>query len=257
MVSMRRKLGQHLIRSERAARSVVDAVSVEGMTVVEIGAGRGALTQHILSKKVPVVAVEKDSSFISFLADRFSDAVAGGSLILFDGDARDGEWLSLVQGVSYVVIANIPYYLTGSLIRFLLTCPHPPSAMSLVVQKEVAERIVARDGKESLLSLSVFLFGAARYVTTFSRRLFSPPPSVDSALLTVMDIHAPSPFVQEVFFEIIHTAFHEKRKAVLKKFSGMPRVRSLLVDLGVTETTRAEDVSRETWVEAARMLSSQ
>ena len=250
MVKTRKRLGQHLLVSERIGSSIVESAPVSGRFIVEIGPGRGALTAPLLLRGFPVIAVEKDSSFVSFLRSRFPDT----SLTLLEGDARDLGWLPLVGDSPYTVIANIPYYLTGSLIRLILTCPHPPSCMTLVLQKEVAERIAARDGKESLLSLSVSLFGTPRYVRTLSRRLFSPPPSVDSAVLTIDAISAPPARLQDSFFRIIRTAFHGKRKVVLKKFSAMPAVQSFLSEVGVDETVRAEDVSRETWLSAARRV---
>ena len=128
--------------------------------------------------------------------------------------------------------------------------------MSLVVQKEVAERIVRRgSAKESLLSLSVQLFGTARYVQTVPRRAFSPQPQVDSAIIAITDIQQPPQQVQDVFFRVLKTAFQGKRKTVLKKFADMPNVQDALVQKGVSPTARAEDVSFAVWFAVAQLSS--
>ncbi|MCY4577057.1 MAG: 16S rRNA (adenine(1518)-N(6)/adenine(1519)-N(6))-dimethyltransferase RsmA [Candidatus Kaiserbacteria bacterium] len=253
---MQKKLGQYFLRSRGVLRAVVAALDVPSSVVaVEVGPGKGALTECILDRYDSVIAIEKDVALVQVLQERFADVLSGGQLTLITGDVRDGAWLSLVQGRSYVVIANIPYYLTGSLIRNMLTDTHPPVAMSLVVQKEVAERITRRKGgKESLLSLSVRLFGVARYVQTVPRKMFSPQPRVDSAIITITAIQQPSLQVQDTFFAIIRTAFQEKRKTVLKKFADAPDVHAALAQCGVSSRDRAEDISFETWYRVACLV---
>ena len=254
---MRKKLGQYFLRSRGVLDAVVGAVTVPSETVVvEVGPGKGALTERILARYDSVVAVEKDADLVAVLRERFADAIAAGRLVLVEGDVRDGAWLDAVGDRSYVVIANIPYYLTGSLIREMLTGSHPPVAMSLVVQKEVAERIVRRhDVKESLLSLSVQLFGTACYVQTVPRRAFSPQPRVDSAIIAIVDIQQSPQQVQDVFFRVLKTAFQGKRKTVLKKFVDMPNVQDVLVQNGISPTSRAEDVPFAVWLAVAQSSS--
>ena len=220
-IGMRRKLGQYFLRSKVVLEVVAGSLDISRDTViVEVGPGKGALTTPILARYDSVVAVEKDVSLIAGLRERFVDAVASGQLTLVLGDIRDAGWLREVGKRPYAVIANIPYYLTGSLIRSLLAGVHPPVAMSLVVQKEVAERMAKRKSdKESLLSLSVQLFGTVRYIDTVSRRAFSPQPKVDSAIITVTGIQQPHQLIQDAFFGVIKVAFQEKRKTVLKKFA--------------------------------------
>ena len=247
------KLGQHFLRHGWVSQKVVDAVAVpEDGIVVEVGPGKGVLTERILAKKLSVIAIEKDVDLVSVLRAKFTDAIDSGALSLIAGDVRYCDWMDVVGDRPYVVIANIPYYLTNSLIRDLLTSNHPPTAMSLVVQKEVANRIVAkRENKESLLSLSVQLFGTPRYIQTIPRTLFSPKPSVDSAIITITDIAPPSQEVQDLFFSTIRTAFREKRKCVLKKFNDDQRLRGILVQHGVSDTDRAEDIPFSVWLAVA------
>ena len=251
---MRRNLGQYFLRSRAVLEAVVGAVFVARETViVEVGPGKGALTEYILRQYASVIAVEKDVSLVVELRERFADEIASGRLVLVVGDVRDEGWLREVGDRSYAVIANIPYYLTGSLVRGLLTNSHPPVALSLVVQKEVAERMAKRNNdKESLLSLSVQLFGVVSYVRTVPRSAFSPQPGVDSAIIAITDVQQPPRDVQDAFFGIIKTAFQEKRKVVLKKFAATPAVQEVLVQQGVSPTDRAEDVPFAVWLAAAR-----
>lgn len=250
---MRRKLGQYFLRSRGVLGAVAGALDVPREVVaVEVGPGKGALTDYILERYAAVVAVEKDVALVKVLRERFADAVSAGRLTLVAGDVRDDDWLRVVGDKPYVIIANIPYYLTGSLIRDLLTGSHPPVAMSLVIQKEVAERITKRkSAKESLLSLSVQFFGVAEYIQTVPRAAFSPQPNVDSAIITITNIQQPSQQVQDAFFRIVKTAFREKRKTVLKKFADNTALQELLVQQGVSPTDRAEDVDFSVWLQAA------
>lgn len=254
---MRRKLGQYFLRSRQVLSAVVGALDVSrDVLVVEVGPGKGALTEYILERHDSVVAVERDSALVEVLQGRFADAVSEGRLLLVSGDVRDGAWLDFVGDRPYVVIANIPYYLTGSLIRDLLTGVHAPIAMSLVVQKEVAERIVRRNSnKESLLSLSVQLFGTASYVQTIARSAFSPQPRVDSAIITITDIQQPPRHLQDAFFTIVKVAFQEKRKVVLKKFRHLPDVYEALLRHDVSLADRAEDIPFSVWFAVAKSVA--
>lgn len=249
---MRRKLGQYFLRSRGVLAAVAGALAVPREAVaVEVGPGKGALTDYILERYTTVVAVEKDVGLVKVLRERFADAIAAGQLTLVAGDVRDDDWLRVVGDKPYVIIANIPYYLTGSLVREMLTGSHPPVAMSLVMQKEVAERITKRkSAKESLLSLSVQFFGVAEYIQTVPRSAFSPQPNVDSAIITITNIQQPSQQVQDVFFRVIRTAFREKRKTVLKKFADNVPLQELLLQQGVSPTDRAEDVDFSVWLQA-------
>ena len=254
-----RKLGQYFLQSERIIRAVADVLPVPpDSAVVEIGPGRGALTECLLKKGGHVIAVEKDADLADMVRARFADADAEGRLHVIDGDARDIPWADAVTDAvpsgRYVIIANIPYYITGSLIRLILSCDNPPAAMALIVQKEVAERITARNGKESLLSLSVRLFGTPAYHMKISRSAFRPVPRVDSALISITDIRPPSPELRDIFFSVVRPAFAEKRKTVLKKFADRPVVRESLIAHKVTDTTRAEDVPFSVWSAVSRVV---
>ena len=153
---------------------------------------------------------------------------------------------------SYHVIANIPYYITGEILRLLLTARNKPSSMTLLVQKEVAVRI-ARAEKESLLSLSVKAYGVPSITFLVPRGAFRPAPNVDSAVLHVSGIT--SSFESEkdetLFFSILHAGFGQKRKRLAKNLEGLyerEEVERVFGILNLSLNTRAEDVSLSTWL---------
>ena len=193
------RLGQHFLKAPWAARALARAVGITGAdTVLEIGPGKGALTRELLAVSKKVVAIEKDEALARKLRETFEPEIQIGALTVIAGDIRDitPEKLGLESG-KYVVAANIPYYITGEIIRQFLTAEEQPRAMALLVQKEVARRIVgsksagggsASGGKESLLSLSVKVYGTPKIVIKVPRGNFTPAPNVDSAILLIDNI---------------------------------------------------------------------
>ena len=148
------RLGQHFLTGTWAAAKLAACIEVApGETILEIGPGKGALTRELL-KYGPVVAIEKDGALQETLEQTLGDDLAHGTLRLIFEDIRNFS-PEKIELTNYVVAANIPYYITGEIIRQFLTARIQPRAMALLVQKEVAERIIARDAKESLLSVSV------------------------------------------------------------------------------------------------------
>lgn len=252
------RLGQHFLTGQWAARALAQAVDVRSLeTIVEIGPGKGALTRELLALG-PVVAIEKDQALVEVLRKSFAEDIASGKLRLVREDIRNStsETLGLER---YVIAANIPYYITGEIIRQFLTAKRQPRAMALLVQKEVAERILARDGKESILSLSVKAFGTPKIVAKVSRGNFSPPPTVDSAVLLVDDISRDRFGVGEerAFFKAVRAGFASKRKFLSSNLSGVFDKRSVVAAFtacGIPEKIRAEDLTLARWLELSRRL---
>jgi 16S rRNA (adenine1518-N6/adenine1519-N6)-dimethyltransferase len=262
MVYAKKSLGQHFLTSEKALKQIVAAGSLSAKdTVLEIGPGRGALTAPLLATGARVLAIEKDADMVTILTERFSDEISSGRLVLITGDVRalDSDTLdALCAGGQYKVIANIPYYITGEIIRQFLTVEPQPISMTLLVQREVAERI-ARDMKESILSLSVKVYGTPQYIDTVPAGAFSPPPSVDSAILHISSIQKKA--FQELdeldFFTAVKTGFAARRKQLkgnLRTLYTQTSINSALQSCGLTDTIRGEDVSCEQWIRIAQTL---
>ncbi len=241
----KKSLGQNFLTSEGALRDILSAADVQKDDVVlEIGPGRGVLTKKLLEAGAQVIAVEKDRELVPVLADMFSSEVAMGQLTIIEADILEYDIASFVTiHPTYKLIANIPYYITGQIFRmFLEGVSVPPSCMTLLVQKEVAERVVARDGKESILSISVKAYGVPQYVATVKRGSFTPAPNVDSAILHIGSIskkffetHGMS---EMKFFEVVKAAFAHKRKMI----EGNLKDAGFVVPETVNNKARAEDL---------------
>jgi 16S rRNA (adenine1518-N6/adenine1519-N6)-dimethyltransferase len=256
----KKSLGQHFLHSAHYLGLVADAADVsQGEYIVEIGPGEGALTEVLLTRGAIVTAIEKDRRLIPVLQEKFAKEIARGSLMLREGDALLAEAATLApKNKPYKVVANIPYYITGALLQKFLTAKVQPCTLVFLVQKEVAERI-ARHGpinkkeKESILSLSVKAYGTPTYVKTVPMGAFSPPPTVDSAILRIASIsraHFNNAKAEKKFFELVKAGFAQKRK-LLKRNLEKPlgkKTGETFAKAGVAENARAEDVSLEQWL---------
>jgi 16S rRNA (adenine1518-N6/adenine1519-N6)-dimethyltransferase len=255
----KKSLGQNFLMHRQTAERIVGAAGVRSEdTVLEIGPGTGMLTRALLDTAKKVIAVEADLELIPQLETKFMTEIEEGRLILVQDDVRAYDPAS-VDG-AYKLVANIPYYITGELIRKFLTAKHKPASITFLVQKEVAVRI-ARSKKESLLSLSVKAFGMPIYRFTVPKGAFSPAPTIDSAVLSITDIHTPfsSENEESRFFEILHAGFAHKRKQLgknLEEFFEISSIMEALEYLHLSRTVRAEDVPLEAWKVFAERLKT-
>ncbi len=257
----KKSLGQNFLTSNVVPGWMCDAGSVQaGDTVLEIGPGTGALTAEILRRGARVVAIETDARAITRLGERFPHEIATGLLSIIGKDARELALDTIDLPSKYKVISNIPYYLSGYLLRLCLESNHQPSTLVFLMQKEVVERI-ARDQKSSLLSISIRVFGTPRYVKTVGRGHFSPQPKVDSAILLISDISTPfkNPSERAQFFEILHHGFGKKRKQLIANLSARLDRSTLEVmfsNLNLSLTVRAEDLDHTTWLTLHQRLTA-
>jgi 16S rRNA (adenine1518-N6/adenine1519-N6)-dimethyltransferase len=250
------KLGQHFLIHSWAARALAHAVQIQpGETFLEIGPGKGVLTRELLTLG-PVVAIEKDPSLIPILRETFAEDLATGKLKLIEGDVRNitAESLGLHE---FVVAANIPYYITGEIIRQFLTSDTQPRALALLVQKEVAQRAVSE--KESILSLSIKAYGSPRITDKVPKKHFSPPPKVDSAILLIEKVSRDffDSITETDFFRVVHAGFASKRKMVANNLGvafGKDEALAALQGAGVSEKARAEDIKLGEWKALGQFL---
>jgi 16S rRNA (adenine1518-N6/adenine1519-N6)-dimethyltransferase len=221
------------------------------------------LTRALLGAGARVRAVEKDDRLIPVLAQEFKKEISSGALEIVHGDVMEMPMGEILKGAAekpsngYKVIANIPYYITGALIRSFLSASAKPSLMVLMVQKEVAQRIVARDGKESVLSISVKAYAKPELVMNVARGNFFPAPNVDSAVIRLSNIQDPfgSAATESRFFEIVKAGFAQKRKKLISNLeSVMPRaeLEKRFAELGIDGNARAEDMTTKFWMSLAR-----
>ena len=247
----KKSLGQNFLMHARIAERIVHAATIAPTdTVLEIGPGSGMLTKPLLKATAKVIAVEADQMLFQALKTTFSEEIAAKKLELIHADIRmfnpnsiDGE---------YQVVANIPYYITGEIIRSFLSARHKPHRMTLLIQKEVAVRI-ARAKKESLLSLSVKAYGVPTYQFTVPRGAFFPAPNVDSAVISIqhIDQHAfPDTEAEKRFFALLHAGFAHKRKQLMNNLEEYFTEGSILDGFAAAKLDvkiRPEDLSLQQW----------
>ncbi len=252
----KKSLGQNFLTSIPARIAIVKAGDLSSSdTVLEIGPGKGFLTKGLLESGAKVIALEKDRELIPILSETFASEVASKQLTIIEGDALEFDPKSYgLLSNGYSLIANIPYYITGAILSRYLSHSHQPSTMVVLVQKEVAERVCARDGKESLLSLSVKCYGDPKLVYRVSRGSFFPIPSVDSGVLQIKNItrtNFKNQYHEALFFKLIHAGFAHKRKFAISNIKNIFKdkdIPALFKEVELSEKVRAEDVPLNVWL---------
>lgn len=256
----KKSLGQHFLRSTRALDAIIVASELEqGDAVLEIGPGEGILTERLLKFAGKVIAVEKDDELFIKLSEKFKKEIKAGNLDLIHDDILnfDPNSLKFHKDFGYKIIANIPYNITGAILEKFLSADYQPERMILLVQKEVAERIVGacRHGvstRESILSLSVKAYGSPHYVETVKAGSFAPAPKVDSAVIAIENISKSyfANFSEADFFRVIRAGFSSKRKKLssnLGNLFGKEKVLQTFKKLGLSDNMRAEEADISTW----------
>lgn len=250
----KKSLGQHWLHDEPTLAAICDAADVQaGDTVLEVGPGLGTLTRQLLARDAKVTAVEFDETLAAQLSKNvLKDGPADGDLTVVQQDILRFDLTTLPAG--YKVVANIPYYLTSNLIRVLTESANPFSTAAVLIQKEVAERVVAAPGDMSILSVSAQYYCEVSLDVKVPARLFTPPPKVDSQVLVLKRRTQPLfPDVDtRVFFRLVKAGFSQKRKTLVNSLSGglaisKDQARAMLQTAGIPENTRAQALSLDEW----------
>jgi 16S rRNA (adenine1518-N6/adenine1519-N6)-dimethyltransferase len=257
-----KSLGQNFLLDEYALHRVVEAAQINSEAVVlEIGAGVGSLTRHLANSAKSVVAIELDSKLIPPLKQVVSQYQ---NVQVVEGDILALDPVQLASHEAYLVIANIPYYITSALIRHLLEARIPPQRLILTLQREVAMRICALPGDMSLLALSVQVYGHPEIVAQIPSSSFYPPPKVDSAVLRI-DLY-PAPLIPAsdlgAFFQLIKAGFSQKRKTLRNSLSGglhLPpsTIETILLTANIDPMRRAETLDMAEWSQLTRIYKGQ
>ncbi|MFC1810609.1 16S rRNA (adenine(1518)-N(6)/adenine(1519)-N(6))-dimethyltransferase RsmA [Patescibacteria group bacterium] len=229
----KKSLGQNFLKDRNVLNTIVEVAELSTEDyVVEIGPGKGILTKELVERAGKVTAIELDDRLIDELKKI-------EKLDLVHGDALN--WRPPEE--EYKVVANIPYYITSPLLNHFLQAANRPSKMVLLVQKEVAEKICAKDGKMNVLAIHVQVFGKPRIVCTVPPSAFTPQPKVDSAVIEI-DVYDKA-LVEDYrkMFGVVHRAFSNKRKMLSNT---LPDYKEKLVELGFQDL-RPERLSIEDW----------
>ena len=245
-------LGQNFLHDNRSLQEIVArSVISPADEVLEIGPGLGSLTRYLALAAHHVTAVELDRHLFPALEKVLAPYK---NVDLVQGDILKLDPLDLMGSPNYLVVANIPYYITSAVLRHLLESGGHPRRLVLTVQEEVADRICAAPGKMSLLALSVQVYGVPEIVGYIPAESFYPAPNVDSAILRIEIL--PEPVIPSAlldsFFKLIKAGFSQKRKTLRNSLSGglglePAEVERKLVAAGVDPMRRAETLTLEEW----------
>jgi 16S rRNA (adenine1518-N6/adenine1519-N6)-dimethyltransferase len=255
----KRSLGQNFLFDDQVLGRIVAAASLTATDqVLEIGPGLGHLTEHLANAAAAVTAVELDQRYLPILQDRLGHLP---QVRLIHGDILEQDLALLFPQQSYKVVANVPYYITGAILRHLLSTQSKPSLMVMTVQKEVAQRLTAKPGDLSLMAVSVQFYGQARLVSTIRAGAFWPRPEVDSAIVR-LDLY-PEPLLplaqEDAFFRVVKAGFSQKRKQLKNNLLalgvGSERVAAALQQAHIDGQRRAETLTLPEWVALYQNLS--
>jgi len=251
----KKSLGQHFLRDQKILRKIADFADIKKDVVVEIGPGEGTLTSFLLERAEKVTGIEKDQRMIEFLKDKFAHEIKTGKFEIIEEDILETDNSSFVS--DYILVGNIPYYITGALFKKFLETENQPGSITLVVQKEVVDRILARDGKESILSISVKVYGSPSSGGIIKSGSFYPQPKVDSAIIHIANISKTrlEGINESKFFEILKTGFSHKRKLLIKNLLEIlaPRIdvsklKEIFGKCNIAEKVRAENLKVSDWI---------
>ena len=248
-----KSLGQNFLADHQALLRIIEEAEVEpDDRVLEIGAGLGSLTRLLAVHAGNVTAIEIDAKLFPALEEV---TTSFENVHLIKGDILKIPLETLFNQGGYKVVANIPYYITSAVIRHLLEAAASPSRIVLTMQREVAERIINRDEKMSLLSLSVQIYGTARITSYIQAACFYPQPKVDSSVL-IVDVYTQPRVSQEDaqhLFKLAHAAFNQKRKMLRNSLQPVlggdsESVSQMLEAAGIDPQRRPERLTVEDWV---------
>jgi 16S rRNA (adenine1518-N6/adenine1519-N6)-dimethyltransferase len=249
-----KRLGQNFLRDKSAVKKVVSASKVSLSDVIlEIGPGTGVLTLELAKRAKKVVAVEKDERMQAVL----KDALKGFANVEILG--QDARKMPEMASRPYKVVANLPFYLTSLIIRKFLESKNQPKQMTLIIQKEVAQRICARVPDMNLLAVSVQFYAEPEIVSFISKKAFWPQPEVDAAVIKIVPRGRRFPVSPDKFFSVVKAGFSQPRKQLLNNLSkrlGMEKekVKAWLGKNGVQPSQRAETLTVGDWVSLAKAL---
>ncbi len=253
---MGQRLGQHFLTDENVLKSIVSFVGIKSTdTVIEIGPGHGELTKYLADKKPKnLVLIEADRELVPTLRNNFPEAK------VVEGDVLEvlEDVISTIKG-DFILVGNIPYYITGYLFRIIGDLNKKPKVIVFTVQKEVAERICANPPQMNLLAASIQFWAEPKLEMIIKKGLFSPPPKVDSAVLKL--VTKKSIIKAKVYYPFIKTLFKQPRKTILNNISSgldMPKieVEKILVQAKISPSLRPQALKISDITSLARVFEA-
>jgi len=247
-------LGQNFLIDRKVLDEIIKCSNIKSSdNVLEVGPGLGFLTKELTARAKKVAAIELDKSLFFVLKQEFKETK---NLELINDDILKIDFAKLkrlFKEDDYKIIANIPYKITSHFLKKFLTAQYYPHEMVIMVQLEVAERIVAEPGKHSLLSLSVQFYSQPEIIHQVSSDSFLPKPKVSSAIIKLKNIQKNRlPVDEKLFFRLLHIGFSAKRKQLQNNLANgfhaeKSEIKDILLNLGFKEHVRAQELSLKDW----------
>jgi 16S rRNA (adenine1518-N6/adenine1519-N6)-dimethyltransferase len=263
-VRPQKSLSQNFLINDRAAKRIVDSLDIQkDDSVLEVGAGKGALTKYLLEKAEKVIAVEIDKKLCQYLEQRFLEK---NNLVLINQDILKIEFKKLAGPKNHLkVIGNLPYQITSPLFSYLLENRKFISLSVLMVQKEVAKRICAQPGSRdwSPLSVAVQLYSEVKTLFHLKPSSFFPPPRVESSVIKILFLERPRASItdEDFFLSVVRSAFGQRRKIILNSLSAnlnLPKekVKLILDKVKIDSKRRPETLSIQEFADLSKALGS-
>ncbi len=257
----KKSLGQNFMHDPNALDKIVASADItEGDTVVEVGPGTGALTEKLSEKARHVFSIELDERLQPILEERFNDTP---NVYFVFKDILKTDIPSLVGNQDFVVVANVPYYISSAIIWHFLEPDRRPKRMVMTMQYEVAERIMQQPDNMSLLTVAVQFYGKPSIVSKLSPAVFWPRPNIHSAVMRI-ETHPEHPVdvpSAKAFFRVVKAGFSMKRKQLKNSISGGLQIKSkvardLITAADIDPQRRAETLTLEEWGQLTRSITS-
>lgn len=262
----KKSLGQNFLRDKEVLKRIIESADISPDDfVLEIGPGEGVLTEELARHAKKVLAIEIDRELIGNLRKKFRN---DRNVTIIEGDVLKINLPELIKkefgepsAARYKLVANIPYYITSPIIRLFLETAFPPREILLMIQKEVAERIVAKPGNMSILAVSVQYYAAAELLFDVAATAFYPIPEVDSAVIRIAhNLGHPTKEETKKFFRVVKAGFSSKRKTLLNNLSSGLHLdkrvaEEKLASAGLGPSQRAQELSIKDWKKLADIFN--
>lgn len=259
--NFKKSLGQNFLIDKNFVDKIVDAADIENQNVLEIGPGIGTITYEMAKLAKKVVAIEIDQSLVPILDENLEE-FANAKVI--NQDILKTDLKKLVEeefnGESFKVVSNLPYYITTPIIEMLITTGLPCDDMTIMVQKEVAERMVASESDKEYSSLSLFIkfYTEAEVITNLPKSVFMPQPKIDSTILNLKLRIYDENVNQDLLFKLVRAGFNKRRKTILNSMSDViekDRLKEAFAKVNLAENLRAENLSIDDFINLTNELS--
>ena len=252
-----KKLGQNFLVDKGTVKKVINAAHIEPKDVIlEVGPGLGALTKQLAKKAKIVIAVEKDPKMVAILSKTLKDYK---NVRVINGDILKIDVKYYIPDSKYKVVANLPFYLTAPVIRKFLESGNTPGEMTLVVQKEVGQRICVKIPDMNILAVSVQFYAKAKIIDYISKKSFWPQPKVDAAIIKITPLKRVLRIDPSKFFRVVKAGFSQPRKQLINNLSkklklSRAKVENWLKKNSMQPSQRAETLTVKDWINLTKSI---